>query len=167
MFIREGSSGRLKSHLRTELVGDALQMAVWRRRSVPGLVHNPNQGVQYSALSFSERLREMGITPSMERSDSALDNTMAESFISTLKAELESNMEFPIRQAAKTAIFDYLETFYNTSCPRSSLGCMSPSDFEEDGIEEARVAQGQYVHSSGASPLRVCADARSHIQSSS
>lgn len=130
----------MESHLRTELVVDALQMAVWRRKPVPGLVHHSDQGVQYTSLSFSERLREVGITPSMGRTGSALDNAMAESFVSTLKAELVSRLDFPTRQAAKTAIFEYLETFYNIRRLHSSLGYMSPADFEEDRIGEANVA---------------------------
>jgi len=130
----------MERHLRTELVMDALGMAVWRRKPTPGLVHHSDQGVQYTALSFTERLREVGITPSMGRTGSALDNAMAESFVSTLKAELVSNLEFPSRQAAKTAIFEYLETFYNTRRLHSSLGYRSPADFEEDRMVEASVA---------------------------
>ena len=130
----------MENHLRTELVVDALRMAVCRRKPAPGLVHHSDQGVQYTALSFSERLREVGITPSMGRTGSALDNAMAESFVSTLKAELVSRLEFPSRQAAKTAIFEYLETFYNTRRLHSALGYRSPADFEEDRIEEASVA---------------------------
>jgi len=130
----------MEDHLETELVVDALRMAVWRRKPAPGLVHHSDQGVQYTSLSFSERLKEAGITPSMGRIGSALDNAMAESFVSTLKAELGSNLEFPTRQAAKTAIFEYVEGFYNTRRLHSSLGYRSPSDFEEDIMEEARVA---------------------------
>ncbi len=130
----------MESHLRTELVVDALRMAVWRRKPAPGVVHHSDQGVQYTALSFSERLKEVGITPSMGRTGSALDNAMAESFVSTLKAELVSNLEFPTRQAAKSAIFEYLETFYNTRRLHSSLGYRSPADFEEGRMEEASVA---------------------------
>lgn len=130
----------MESHLRTELVVDALQMAVWRRKPAPGLVHHSDQGVQYTALSFSERLREVGIKPSMGRTGTALDNAMAESFVSTLKAELVSNLQFPSRQAARTAVFEYLETFYNTRRLHSSLGYRSPADYEEDRMEEARVA---------------------------
>jgi putative transposase len=74
----------MESQLRTELVVDALQMAVWRRKPAPGLVHHSDQGVQYTSLSFSERLKEVGITPSMGRSGTALENAMAESFVSTL-----------------------------------------------------------------------------------
>jgi putative transposase len=130
----------MESHLRTELVVDALQMALWRRKPAPGLVHHSDQGVQYTALSFSERLREVGIKPSMGRTGAALDNAMAESFVSTLKAELVSNLQFPSRQAARTAVFEYLETFYNTRRLHSSLGYRSPADYEEDRMEEARVA---------------------------
>jgi putative transposase len=130
----------MESHLRTELVVDALRMAVWRRKPAPGLVHHSDQGVQYTALSFSERLMEVGITPSMGRTGSALDNAMAESFVATLKAELVSGLRFPSRQAAKTAIFEYLETFYNTRRLHSALGYRSPAEFEEDRIGEANVA---------------------------
>jgi putative transposase len=85
----------MENHLRTELVVDALQMAVWRRKPAAGLVHHSDQGVQYTALSFSQRLREVVISPSMGRTGSALDNAMAENFVSTLKAELVSRVEFP------------------------------------------------------------------------
>ena len=130
----------MEGHLRTEIVVNALQMAVWRRKPAPGLVHHSEQGVQYTALSFAERLREVGIQPSMGRTGSALDNAMAESFVSTLKTELVSRLEFPSRQAARTAIFEYLETFYNTRRLHSALGYRSPADFEEDRMREASVA---------------------------
>ncbi len=140
VYSRRVVGWAMQSHLRTELVVDALQMAVWRRKPAPGLVHHSDQGVQYTSLSFSERLKEVGITPSMGRTGTALDNAMAESFVSTLKAELVSEMRFPTRQAARSAIFEYLETFYNTRRLHSSLGYRSPSDFEEDRIGEASVA---------------------------
>ena len=144
-FILDAHSRRIvgwamEDHLRTQIVVDALQMAVWRRKPAPGVVHHSDQGVQYTALSFGERLKEAGISPSMGRTGSALDNAMAESFVSTLKAELVSRMKFPTRQAAKTAIFEYLETFYNTRRLHSALGYKSPAAFEEDRMEEARVA---------------------------
>jgi putative transposase len=78
-------------------------------------VHHSDQGVQYTSLSFSERLEEVGIIPSMGRTGSALDNAMAESFVSTLKAELVGRLKFPSRRAARTALFEYLETYYNTA----------------------------------------------------
>ena len=130
----------MEDHLRTEIVVDALRMAVWRRKPTPGLVYHSDQGAQYTSLSFGERLREVGIIPSMGRTGSALDNAMAESFVSTLKAELVSGLRFPTRQAAKTAIFEYLETFYNTRRLHSSLGYSSPADFERDRLKEMHVA---------------------------
>lgn len=76
----------------------------------------------------------------MGRTGTALDNAMAESFVSSLKAELVSRMEFPTRQAAKTAIFDYLEAFYNTRRLYSALDYRSPADFEKGTMGEAGVA---------------------------
>jgi putative transposase len=140
VYSRRVVGWAMEGHLRTEIVVDALRMAVWRRKPAAGLVHHSDQGVQYTSLSFSERLKEVGIIPSMGRTGTALDNAMAESFVSTLKAELVSHLEFPSRQAARTAIFEYLETFYNTRRLHSSLGYRSPADYEEDRIEEASIA---------------------------
>ena len=140
VYSRKVVGWAMEPHLRTDLVIDALQMAARRRKPSAGLVHHSDQGIQYTSLSFSERLKEVGITPSMGRTGSALDNAMAESFVSTLKAELVSRLTFPSRQAAKTAIFEYLETFYNTRRLHSALGYRSPADFEEDKIGEAEVA---------------------------
>ncbi len=100
----------------------------------------------HRAIFLREALKEVGITPSMGRTGSALDNAMAESFVSTLKAELVSAMKFQTKQEeeeeeeARTAIFEYMETFYNTCRLHSALGYRSPADFEEDRMEEARVA---------------------------
>jgi putative transposase len=141
-FVLDACSRRLvgwamESHLRTELVVDALQMAVWRRKPAPGLIHHSDQGVQYTSLSFGKRLEEAGIVPSMGRVGSALDNAISESFVATLKAELVSRLRFPSREAAKTAIFEYLEGFYNRRRIHSSLGYKSPVDFEEVRMREA------------------------------
>lgn len=144
-FVLDAYSRRLvgwamESHLRTELVVDALQMAVWRRKPAPGLIHHSDQGVQYTSLSFGKRLKEVGIVPSMGRVGSALDNAISESFVATLKAELVSRLRFPSREAAKTAIFEYLESFYNRRRLHSSLGYKSPVDFEEGRMREASAA---------------------------
>ncbi len=119
---------------------DTLQMAVWRRRPAPGLIHHSEQGVQYTSLSFAKRLEQLGIVPSMGRVGSALDNAISESFVATLKSELVNRARFPSRQAAKTAIFEYLEAFYNTRRLHSSLGYRSPATFEEDRMREASAA---------------------------
>jgi putative transposase len=127
-------------HLRTELVVDALEMAVWRRKPAAGLVHHSDRGTQYTALSFGKRLEEAGIIPSMGRAGSALDNAISESFVSTLKCELVHGRRFPTREAARSAVFEYLEAFYNRRRLHSSLGYMSPENYEETMREGAAVA---------------------------
>lgn len=145
-FVLDAYSRRLvgwamESHLRTELVVDALGMALWRRQPAPGLIHHSDQGVQYTSLSFGKRLEEAGITPSMGGVGSALDNALSESFVATLKAELvDSSPRFPNRTVARTAIFEYLEAFYNRRRLHSSLGYLSPEEFEEGTMREASAA---------------------------
>lgn len=130
----------MAGHLRTELVVDALEMAVWRRKPAAGLVHHSDRGTQYTALSFGRRLEEVGIVPSMGRTGSALDNAISESFVSTLKVELVHARRFPTRQAARSAIFEYLEAFYNRRRLHSSLGYVSPEGFEDLMAKEVAVA---------------------------
>lgn len=115
-------------------------MAIWRRQPDPALIHHSDQGVQYTALSFGKRLEEAGIVASMGRVGSALDNAISGSFVSSLKAELVCQVEFPTRQIAKTTLFEYLESFYNRQRLHSSLRCRSPADFEEGRLREAGAA---------------------------
>lgn len=130
----------MASHLRTELVVDALEMAVWRRKPAAGLVHHSDRGTQYTALSFGKRLEEAGIVPSMGRTGSALDNAISESFVATLKVELVHTCHFPTREAARSAIFEYLEAFYNRRRLHSSLGYVSPESYEALQSKEVTVA---------------------------
>jgi putative transposase len=130
----------MASHLRTELVVDALEMAVWRRKPSAGLVHHSDRGTQYTALSFGKRLEEVGIVPSMGRAGSALDNAISESFVATLKVELVHTCRFLTREAASNAIFEYLEAFYNRRRLHSSLGYVSPENYEGLGTKEVAVA---------------------------
>jgi putative transposase len=144
-FILDTHSRRIvgwsmASHMRTELVVDALEMAVWRRRPVTGLVHHSDRGVQYTAISFGKHLKEAGIVPSMGRTGTALDNAMAESFIATLKSELVHRHRFPDREVARSAIFEYLEGFYNRRRLHSALGYKSPVRYEEATMEGVAVA---------------------------
>jgi|SRR5215218_3761613 len=128
------------SHVRTELVLDALEMALWRRKPKAGLVYHSNRGVQYTALSFGKRLEEAGILPSIGRAGSALDNAVSESFIATLKCELVHRHRFPTHEAARPAIFEYLEGFYNHRKLHSALGYRSPESYEEATMEGVAVA---------------------------
>jgi putative transposase len=144
-FILDVCSRRLvgwsmATHLRTEIVVEALQMAIARRKPAPGLIHHSDRGVQYTSLSFGRRLEEEGLIPSMGQVGSAYDNALAESFIATLKTELLYRNIWPTRQAARTAIFEYIEGFYNPRRRHSALGYLSPTEFEEVRLVEEDVA---------------------------
>ena len=130
----------MATHLRTELVVDALQMAIARRKPSPGLVHHSDRGVQYTSLSFGKRLEDEGLLPSMGRVGSAHDNALAESFVATLKTELLYRSSWPTRQVVRTAIFEYIEGFYNTRRRHSALGHLSPAEFEEVRLGEEDAA---------------------------
>ncbi len=130
----------MATHLRTEIVVDALQMAITRRKPAPGLVHHSDRGVQYTSLSFGKRLEDGGLLPSMGRVGSAYDNALAESFVATLKTELLYRSSWPTRQTVRTAIFEYIEGFYNTRRRHSSLGHLSPAEFEEVKLGEEDAA---------------------------
>jgi len=100
----------MATHLRTKFVVDALQMAIARRKPAPpGLVHHSDRGVQYTSLSFGERLEDEELVPSMGRVGSAYDDTLAESFVVTLMTELLYRASWPTQQAARTPIFEYIE----------------------------------------------------------
>ena len=130
----------MATHLRTEIVVDALQMAIARRKPAPGLVHHSDRGAQYTSLSFGKRLEDEGLLPSMGRVGSAYDNALAESFVATLKTELLYCNTWPTRQAARTAIFEYIEGFYNTRRRHSALSYLSPAEFEEVRLVEEDAA---------------------------
>jgi putative transposase len=140
VYSRKVVGWSMASHLRTELVVDALEMALWRRKPDAGLIHHTDRGTQYTALSFGKRLKEAGIVASMGRTGSALDNAISESFVASLKTELLYRHRFLSREAARTAVFDYIEGFYNRVRRHSSLGYLSPSDYEQATMEEVAVA---------------------------
>lgn len=130
----------MASHLRAELVVEALEMAIWRRKPAPGLIHHSDRGSQYTSLSFGKHLEEAQILPSMGQVGSAGDNAMAESFVSTLKVELIHRQQWPTKDVARTAIFEYLEAFYNRRRLHSALGYTSPANYEQATMEGAAVA---------------------------
>jgi putative transposase len=120
----------MADHLRSELVIDALDMATWRRRPGPGGIHHSDQGSQYASLAFGRRLREAGLLGSMGSRGDCFDNALAESFFATLECELLARHRFPTRNAARRALFDYIEGFYNTRRRHSALGYLSPLAYE-------------------------------------
>jgi putative transposase len=130
----------MSNNLRTEIVLDAVNMAIYTRRPSPGLIHHSDRGSQYTSVEFGSRLREAGLLPSMGSVADAYDNSMAESFVSTLKRELIHRHSWPSRQTARMAIFEYIEGFYNTHRRHSALGHLSPSEYEEARLRGGAVA---------------------------
>ena len=109
----------------------ALEMAIASRRPPPGLIHHTDQGVIYRAQRYRRRLQTAGMRPSMGGRGSAYDNAVAESFFSTLKNELIHECDFETRDAARAAIFSYIELFYNRRRLHQTLGYRTPQQFEQ------------------------------------
>jgi putative transposase len=135
VYSRKVVGWSMATHLPTELVVDALEMALWRRNPDVGLIHHTDRGAQYTALSFGKRLEDAGIVASMGRTGSALDNAISEAFVASLKCELLHRHRFVSREAARTAVFDYVEGFYNRVRRHSSLGYLSPAEYEQPTME--------------------------------
>jgi putative transposase len=120
----------IRDDLTTQLVLDALDMAICRRSPGEGLVHHSDQGCQYTSLAFGRRLRDAGILASMGSVGDAYDNAMMESFFASLECELLDRTHFRTKAEARMALFDYIERFYNRRRRHSSLGYLAPADFE-------------------------------------
>lgn len=110
---------------------NALEMAIAQRRPAPGLIHHTDQGVIYRARRYRQRLASTGMRPSMGAKGSAYDNAVAESFFSNLKNELIHHCRFDTREAARAAIFSYIELFYNRRRLHQTLGYRTPVEFEQ------------------------------------
>lgn len=129
-FSRRVVGWSMAGHLRTDLILDAVNMAIERRRPGPGLVHHSDRGTQYTSLAFGRRCREAGIAQSMGSTGDAYDNAMAESFFASLETELIDRSSWRTRADARLAVFDYIEAFYNRVRRHSGLGQLSPAEYE-------------------------------------
>jgi putative transposase len=129
VFSRRIVGWAMANHLRTELVLDALNMAIYRRRPV-NVIHHSDQGCQYTSIAFGKRCEEAGIRPSMGSVGDCYDNAMAESFNATLECELLDRHRFRTQREAAAAIFDFIEGWYNSHRKHSALGYLSPDSFE-------------------------------------
>jgi putative transposase len=129
-FSRKVVGWAMADHLRTELVLDAVGMAIHTRRPEPGLVHHTDRGSQYTSYEFGKTLRNSGLLAPMGRVGSAYDNAMAESVFATLKTELVYRQSWPTRHQLEMEVFSHLEGFYNTRRRHSRLGNLSPTNYE-------------------------------------
>jgi putative transposase len=119
----------LATHLRTELVLDALAMALTQRRP-DAVIHHSDQGCQYTSFAFGKRCRDMGVRPSMGSVGDCFDNAMCESFFATLECELLDRQAFKTQSEARLAVFDFIEGFYNPHRRHSAIDYQSPITYE-------------------------------------
>jgi putative transposase len=121
----------MATHLRTELVLDALNMALGQRRA-NGVIHHSDQGCQYTSISFGERCKKAGVRPSMGSVADCYDNAMCESFFATLECELLDQKPLRTQVEARMAVFDFIEGWYNPHRRHSALAYLSPNAFERE-----------------------------------
>ena len=119
----------MESHLQTDLVIDALDMAVEQRRP-HDVIHHSDQGCQYTSFAFGQRCRQTSVRPSMGSVGDAYDNAMCESFFATLECELIDRQRFKSLDDARMAVFDFIEGWYNLHRRHSGIGYLSPRNFE-------------------------------------
>ena len=136
VFSRRVIGWAMADHLRTELVVCALDMALWNRRPDHGVIHHSDHGCQYTSIAFGQHCREAGIDLSMGSVGDCYDNAITESFFATLECELFDRQVFRTHAEARTAIFEFIEGFYNTHRRHSALGYLSPAEFERQGKQE-------------------------------
>ena len=114
-----------------KLVINAFLMAYWSRKPKAGLIHHSDKGSQYASRDFQKILADFGVIPSMSGKGNCFDNAVTETFFHTLKTELMFDYVFETREEAKSAIFEYIEIFYNRERRHSTLGYCSPVKFEQ------------------------------------
>lgn len=130
VFSRRVVGWAMASHLRTELVIEALDMALYQRRPATAVVHHSDRGTQYTSHAFAKRCEQAGVLLSTGSAGDCYDNAMAESFFATLERELLKRRVFRTASEAKRAVFEYIEGWYNPHRRHSALGYLSPSAFE-------------------------------------
>ena len=134
LFSRRVVGWSMSAKMTTQFVADALMMAVWRRGQPDAVMHHSDRGSQYTSEPFQRLMAEHGISCSMSRSGNVWDNAAMESFFSSLKIERTSAKTYRTRDQAKADVFDYIECFYNPRRRHSTLGYLSPVEFERQAV---------------------------------
>jgi len=130
-YSRKVVGWSMAESVQADIVVKALEMAVWNRQPSSGLIHHSDPGSQYTSLAFGQRLENAGSLGSMGAIGGALDNAVAESFFASLQVELLDRQRWETRAQLATAIFEYIEGFFNRRRLHSTLGYLSPSEFEQ------------------------------------
>lgn len=131
LYSRRAVGWSMSARMTAQLVTDALMMAIWRRGSPTELLHHSDQGSQYTSEQFQRLLADHGIVCSMSKRGDCWDNAAMESFFSSLKIERTARTTYQTREEARADVFDYVERFYNPKRRHSTLGYLSPMQFEQ------------------------------------
>lgn len=151
VYSRKIVGWAMDTNMRTELILDALQMAVSQRRP-RGVIHHSDRGSQYTSYAFGKRCQEAGIMPSMGSVGDAYDNAMAESFFASLERELLNRRRFKSQAEARMAVFEWIEGWYNSHRRHSGLGYRSPVNYER-AHHQARARMAELLPPSAADSL--------------
>ena len=130
LYSRQVIGWAMSDKNNSQLVEDALTMALWRRGKARDVVVHSDQGSTYASAAYQEQLKAHGLLCSMRRKGECLDNAVAESFFGTLKTELVDHEDYRTRQEARKSLFEYIEVFYNRQRRHSYLGYLSPVEYE-------------------------------------
>src|SRR6187401_3564677 len=134
LFSRRVVGWSMSAGMTAQLVADALVMAIWRRGRPDALLHHSDRGSQYASDQFQRLMADHGIVCSMSRAGNVWDNAAMESFFSSLKTERTARKTYRTRDQAKADVFDYIERFYNPRRRHSTIGYLSPMEFERQAL---------------------------------
>jgi putative transposase len=134
LFSRRVVGWSMSATMTAQLVTDALMMAIWRRGKSKALLHHSDRGSQYTSEQFQRLMADQGVSCSMSRAGNVWDNAAMESFFSSLKTERTARKIYRTREQAKADVFDYIERFYNPKRRHSTLGYLSPVEFEKQAV---------------------------------
>jgi putative transposase len=160
-FSRRIVGWAMETHLRTELVLAALNMALGQRKPA-AVIHHSDQGTQYTSIAFGMRCRQAGVRPSMGSIGDCFDNAMCESFFATLECELLERRRFRTQVEARLAIFDFIEGWYNPHRRHSALGYQSPNDYEATHAQPTTEEMVERVSNAARARYALCASPNAH-----